>query len=480
MTAFETYIQSELPRRPALVTAALASYDGDPNSSSAPNSLRLAPVGTFYLQATPDVLWRKARSSTWVPLSFLNSYETTPLYVSSSGDDDAPGTEDSPIQSLRELSLRLPIYEGAASVRIGAGTFRGVNVSGEGLDSRLVIGGSRNTVVVEGTLSEITTFTVASSSGITVTAAGSPGWEVNEHRFKFLEYFVFGSFRHLPIISNTSDTLTIVLGSTAIGGFYPLPPVSTELRIVEQVTVIAPPLTNPGSFNNRFIFQKFVEFFGIAFDGSGGGFSGPTCTDPGSNYQFSACDFRNWSGRGLEGHGTGIVFDSIFRSCGDACIESAGYVQVNDCLYASSATGIRAAFGGVVNVGAGSFFACMNITQQAWNIKTRGIVNDESVRVYYSSVRDFIYAQRSAHYQKVNAPLISINGFGALTRYLVRIEGGGNKIDLLSSSTADVTAGTAYVRFDAAARNFSKTQYQDADYNIDDILGNHVYDGGSF
>lgn len=66
-TAFETYIQQELPKRPVMLTTANASYDGDPNGGGAPAVVSGAPAGTFYLRLTGNVLYKKNSSTagTW-------------------------------------------------------------------------------------------------------------------------------------------------------------------------------------------------------------------------------------------------------------------------------------------------------------------------------------------------------------------------------------------------------------------------------
>ena len=69
MTAFEDFVNLEVPRRPALLTVAITSYDGDPNGGGAPAILIGAPVGTFYQQETPETLWRKGVGGTWANAS---------------------------------------------------------------------------------------------------------------------------------------------------------------------------------------------------------------------------------------------------------------------------------------------------------------------------------------------------------------------------------------------------------------------------
>jgi len=70
MTAFENFVNLELPRRSAFLTPSVitGSYDGDPNDVAAPNDLKLAPVGTWYLRETPLTQYRKltAGATGWV------------------------------------------------------------------------------------------------------------------------------------------------------------------------------------------------------------------------------------------------------------------------------------------------------------------------------------------------------------------------------------------------------------------------------
>jgi hypothetical protein len=64
---FSLYVQAELPRRPTLLTTAYDGFDGDPNSGGAPTIVQNAPLGTFYLRLTGNVLYQKtsATPGTW-------------------------------------------------------------------------------------------------------------------------------------------------------------------------------------------------------------------------------------------------------------------------------------------------------------------------------------------------------------------------------------------------------------------------------
>jgi hypothetical protein len=67
MSAFEDFVNLELPRRRPLLTVAITGYDGDPNDGGAPDILKNAPVGSWYLQETPVTIYEKltAGTATW-------------------------------------------------------------------------------------------------------------------------------------------------------------------------------------------------------------------------------------------------------------------------------------------------------------------------------------------------------------------------------------------------------------------------------
>lgn len=92
VTALSNYIQLEMPRRPALWTYELLSYNGDPNGGGAPVQLQAAPKGTYYLRETDHSLWRKEATgaTTWVNMDESGSSNATALmspitYTCSSG-----------------------------------------------------------------------------------------------------------------------------------------------------------------------------------------------------------------------------------------------------------------------------------------------------------------------------------------------------------------------------------------------------------
>lgn len=62
MTAFETFVAIELPRRSALLTKAITSYDGDPNDVGAPDDVKNAPLGTWFREETAAKWWRQTET----------------------------------------------------------------------------------------------------------------------------------------------------------------------------------------------------------------------------------------------------------------------------------------------------------------------------------------------------------------------------------------------------------------------------------
>lgn len=71
MTAFEDFVNLELPRRSTFLTKAITSYDADPNLGGAPAILQGAPLGTWFYEETADKWWRKknATPTGWVDVS---------------------------------------------------------------------------------------------------------------------------------------------------------------------------------------------------------------------------------------------------------------------------------------------------------------------------------------------------------------------------------------------------------------------------
>jgi len=113
MTAFEDFVNLELPRRSAHLTYEITGYDGDPNDGSAPAILQGSPKGTWFLQATGGIWWRKKTSSadSWIVSNKDATYDVLHIYVRAvDGDDSNDGlTTSTPLATLIEAEKRIPL-----------------------------------------------------------------------------------------------------------------------------------------------------------------------------------------------------------------------------------------------------------------------------------------------------------------------------------------------------------------------------------
>lgn len=129
MAAFEDFMVLEMSRRSPHLTYETTSYDGDPNSGSAPAILQGAPKGTWFLQQTGDIWWRKRTSAadSWVVANLNATFEDVDMYVrAADGDDSNPGTSASPLETLVEAVARIPkIVRHAVRIHVGPHTGSG-------------------------------------------------------------------------------------------------------------------------------------------------------------------------------------------------------------------------------------------------------------------------------------------------------------------------------------------------------------------
>ena len=94
-TSYESFVNSELPKRPVMLTLENTSYDGDPNSGGAPAIVSGSPKGTFYLQNTGNVLWKKdtASAGSWEVVGGASSGQTVSETDMTFPIDYATGTD---------------------------------------------------------------------------------------------------------------------------------------------------------------------------------------------------------------------------------------------------------------------------------------------------------------------------------------------------------------------------------------------------
>lgn len=71
MSAYEDYVNLEMPRRSTLLTKVITGYDADPNLGGAPAILQEAPLGTWFYEEGGNTWWRKrdAGATDWVDMT---------------------------------------------------------------------------------------------------------------------------------------------------------------------------------------------------------------------------------------------------------------------------------------------------------------------------------------------------------------------------------------------------------------------------
>lgn len=63
MSAFENFVNLELPKRPVMLSLANTGYDNDPNGGGAPAVVQNSPQGTFFFRTTGNLVYIKNTSS---------------------------------------------------------------------------------------------------------------------------------------------------------------------------------------------------------------------------------------------------------------------------------------------------------------------------------------------------------------------------------------------------------------------------------
>jgi hypothetical protein len=137
MSAFETYIQQELPQRPVLLSPAnCGGYDGDPNDGGAPVKIQNSPSGTLYLRVSTTQLYQKiGGAGTWVLVGGTNVTGLAP----SNREMTSSLTEDDEAQACATgLAVTIPgwvlVLVNGMATKLGNGTKVGVECffSGDG------------------------------------------------------------------------------------------------------------------------------------------------------------------------------------------------------------------------------------------------------------------------------------------------------------------------------------------------------------
>lgn len=287
---FSTFVQTELPRRPTMLTQALTGFDGDPNTGSPPSIVANAPKGSFFLRETGFILYKKnsATAGTWeevgsgggsgttAPLSWF--VETTGNDVTGDGSVGAPfATVEGALAKLRELTGPTARIRHLVDIVVGIGTFPGFLVQGwemDPADNSLPCGIRISGTLVNATLPSGTptgTFTAVTVGQSTtdvvysVVEDNTQNWPVNGLRGLAIEVLTGTSATSfLPIIANTATTITVpqnfAFGS--VGGTYAIRDFGTVLNTTLPIApsipaknaasqTPTPPRTTIGVFNTE-------------------------------------------------------------------------------------------------------------------------------------------------------------------------------------------------------------------------------------
>jgi hypothetical protein len=178
-TQFESFVNTELPRRPALLTLEITGYDGDPNLG--PPILQVAPKGTFYLRNADGALWRKKTvvSNSWVDIgtgggggSAVEFFDANCLASDMVGDlVRISGTEAGGLATVTTCDVTNPVTMPAVGIIVGKITTTVCTIQRFGRVSLASIGvanlipGRRYFVGYNGRPLEVPPSTYASPSG---------------------------------------------------------------------------------------------------------------------------------------------------------------------------------------------------------------------------------------------------------------------------------------------------------------------------
>lgn len=264
---FSTFVQTELPRRPTMLTQAITGFDGDPNTGSPPSIVANAPKGSFFLRETGFRLYKKNTSSSgsWQEVGTGAGGTTAPLswFVETTGNDTtgdgsigAPfATVGGALNKLRSLVGATQRINHLVDITVGIGNFPGFLVQGwemDPADNTLPCGIRIAGTFVNATLPSGTptgTFTAVTAGQATtdvvyaVLTDSTQSWPVNGLRGYMLEILTgTSSTTILPIISNTATTVTVpstgALGS--IGGTYAIRDFGTVLNTTVPIAPSIP------------------------------------------------------------------------------------------------------------------------------------------------------------------------------------------------------------------------------------------------
>lgn len=243
-TDFEIYMAANMPKRSALETYESVGYDGNPNNGSAPAALQNAPKGTWFLQQTGTIYWRKRSSAanSWIIASINETYEEMDIYVRAiDGSDNNLGTSSSPLATLTEAVNRIPYHVNHA-IRIHVGPHSGSGyirpiITQKALNENIYIIGDGGGGGTDG-------FTELLSS--TAALSGSSNQVIKTSGLSTTEYGGFGEYwgKTIEILTGSAAGDRRTIRDNTATDIYPNAPFSATIstgdtyRIIEPETVI--------------------------------------------------------------------------------------------------------------------------------------------------------------------------------------------------------------------------------------------------
>lgn len=368
MSSFETFVNTELPRRPTMLLPALVGgYDGDPNLPGAPAILQNSPTGTYYLQSSGALSIKNSTSpGTWAAVGSGGGGTPDPvavvrraqapfqITVDPVNGNDSPSNDGSvtPLKTLEALCARLPHahHKGTAySLNdVASSTTRYVRVLLKAGTHALPADPDGyplpvdfSNVMIYGETELKVAFVIDSYSDDDMKVhqpAGNSAWVADEHVGKILRLPYLTAFYDYFIIANDSHSLTVAFSGTGYGAYW-TPGTAVEIHELKS-KIVGPRYFHVTKGNDG----KYAGgFYGVEFDAS----ATPNqifFDQYGGRLAFNSCLVRGGTGTYFayqEGVAAEIALNGcMFLNCSVGVESYGGYVIVQDVALVNGFIGI--------------------------------------------------------------------------------------------------------------------------------------------
>lgn len=487
MTAFEDFVNLELPRRPSLLLSSdpVVAYDGNPNDGGAPAIFTSAPAGTEYLRTVANRLWRKDAIGTWIEVDALLARRKIMFVDYINGSDDNPGTEALPLQTIYQATLLQDPF-GINTIYLEDGEHELTDIfdqEGTFLTSeRNMLFSKKGTELIgrNSTVVETITITSWTDPGDAPPIANvSETFAVNELQGLRIGFEpIPGFFSYYLVLSNTASTVTFAMVTTAMGGFLDVnatfPAGSWDLTTPACQIVL--PAANPTFIVNRLYYDGEVLIQNIDFDFSvNGGFTALTSRSWGSNATIRFCRFLGEWPTGIDDFGSCSVnvcwFDFEGASNVTGIFKGGGFISLAGNVFKdiTVACSMRGSSGSSPS-GQGLFFpGCflMFVLEQAQFADFSFVFYTEDGP--YGS-ENFARFDAQGNYDRQNNPLVQV-GSHPLTR-VFRFEATRGDVNLNDGANT-VLAGTPTLAR-IGEQDFSLAEYLLGGQSIQDERNNVI------